>query len=96
MPRSLSFCNTSLCHTVSKALRISKKAIKALSPSSRVLKIDSCKLNATVLLPICFRYPCCIGVGRFRILGGQGLEYWEGGQVGGGANFQQAHDVDAT
>ena len=27
----------------------------------------------------------CIGVGRFRILGGQGLEYWgEGGK--GGAN----------
>ena len=43
----------------------------------------------------------CIGVGRFRILGGgggggggQGLEYWGGGQ--GGANSQQAHDVDAT
>ena len=49
-----------------------QKAINALSPSSRVLKIDSCKLNATVLLPICFRYPCCIGVGRFRILGGGG------------------------
>ena len=37
-----------------------------------------------------------IGVGKFRILGGQGLEYWgggEGGQGGGGANSQQAHDV---
>ena len=34
-----------------------------------------------------------IGVGRFRILGGQGLEYW-GGQ--GGQNSQQAHDVVTT
>ena len=34
-----------------------------------------------------------IGVGRFRILGGQGLEYW-GGQ--GGPNSQQAHDVVMT
>ena len=25
-----------------------------------------------------------IGVGRFRILGGQGLEYWRGGGGGGG------------
>ena len=36
----------------------------------------------------------CIGVGMFRILGGgggQGLEYWGGGQ--GGPNSQQAHDV---
>ena len=38
-----------------------------------------------------------IGVGRFRILGGQGLEYWGvGGQGGGGANSQQAHDVVMT
>ena len=36
-----------------------------------------------------------IGVGRFRILGGQGLEYWGGGK-GGGANSQQAHDVVMT
>ena len=36
-----------------------------------------------------------IGVGRFRILGGQGLEYWGGGGKGG-PNSQQAHDVDAT
>ena len=40
-----------------------------------------------------------IGVGRFRILGGgggrgEGLEYW-GGQRGG-ANSQQAHDVEMT
>ena len=35
-----------------------------------------------------------IGVGRFRILGGQGLEYWGGGQ--GRAKFQQAHDVVMT
>ena len=34
-----------------------------------------------------------IGVGRFRIWGGQGLEYW-GAQ--GGANSQQAHDVALT
>ena len=32
----------------------------------------------------------CIGVGRFRILGGHGLEYW-GRQ--GGPNSQQTHDV---
>ena len=36
----------------------------------------------------------CIGVGRFRILGGQGLEYW--GALGGGANFHEAHDVVLT
>ena len=35
-------------------------------------------------------FRCYIGVGRFRILGGQGLEYW------GGANSQQAHDVVKT
>ena len=35
-----------------------------------------------------------IGVGRFRILGGQGLEYWGGGK--GGPNSQQAHDVVMT
>ena len=37
---------------------------------------------------------CIIGVGRFRILGGQGLEYWGG--KGGGPNSQQAHDVVMT
>ena len=38
-----------------------------------------------------------IGVGRFRILGGQGLEYWGGGVArAGGANSQQAHDVVMT
>ena len=36
----------------------------------------------------------CIGVGRFRILGDQGLEYWGGGQ--GGPNSQQAHDAVTT
>ena len=35
------------------------------------------------------------GVGRFRILGGQGLEYW-GGKGGEGANSQLAHDVVMT
>ena len=34
--------------------------------------------------------PLHIGVGRFRILGGQGLEYWRGQ---GGPNSQHAHDV---
>ena len=34
------------------------------------------------------------GVGRFRILGGQGLEYWGGGK--GGPNSQQTHDVVTT
>ena len=44
---------------------------------------------------------CSIGVGRFRILGGQGLEYW-GGQgleywgAKRGPNSQQAHDVIMT
>ena len=38
-------------------------------------------------------YRINIGVGRFRILGGQGLEYW-GGK--GGPNSQQAHDVVMT
>ena len=37
----------------------------------------------------------CIGVGRFRILGGQGLEYWRGGGKGG-PNFQKAYDVVTT
>ena len=35
-----------------------------------------------------------IGVGRFRIFGGQGLDYWGRGK--GGPNSQQAYDVDAT
>ena len=34
-----------------------------------------------------------IGVGRFRILGGQGLEFWG---AKGGPNSQQAHDVVTT
>ena len=34
-----------------------------------------------------------IGVGRFRKLGGQGLEYWG---AKGGPNSQQAHDVVLT
>ena len=34
-----------------------------------------------------------IGVGRFRILGGQGLEYWG---VKGDPSSQQAHDVVLT
>ena len=39
----------------------------------------------------------CIGVGRFRILGGQGLEFWGGGGgAKGGPNSQQAHDVVTT
>ena len=33
-------------------------------------------------------------MGRFRILGGQGLEYWRGGQ--GGPYSQQAYDVVLT
>ena len=36
-----------------------------------------------------------IGVGRFRILGGQGLEFGGGGPRGG-PNSQQAHDVVTT
>ena len=40
-----------------------------------------------------FKHIYFIGVGRFRILGGQCLEYW-GGQ--GGPNSQQAHDVVTT
>ena len=36
------------------------------------------------------------GVGRFRILGGQGLEYWGGGGGKWGPNSQQAHDVVTT
>ena len=39
-----------------------------------------------------FIYILYIGVERFRILGGQGLEYLGGG----GANSQQAHDVITT
>ena len=39
-----------------------------------------------------------IGVGRFRILGGQGLEFFcfGGGGGKGGPNSQQAHDVVTT
>ena len=36
---------------------------------------------------------CYIGVGRLKILGGQGLEYWG---AKGGANFQKAHEVILT
>ena len=39
------------------------------------------------------QYVRIIGVGRFRILGGKGLEYCG---EGGGANSQQAHDVVLT
>ena len=35
-----------------------------------------------------------IGVGRFRILRGQGLQYW--GAKWGGGTFQHAHDVVTT
>ena len=42
-------------------------------------------------MPVCFFPINDIGVGRFRILGGQGLEIW-----GGGANSQLAHDVEMT
>ena len=41
----------------------------------------------------CFRN---IGIGRFRILRGQSLEYCGGGGGKGGANSQQAHDVVLT
>ena len=34
-----------------------------------------------------------IGVGRFRLLGGQGIKYWG---AKGGPNSQQAHDVILT
>ena len=45
-----------------------------------------------VFRPLCAaKYNNNIGVGRFRILGGQGLEYW-----GGGGKLQQAHDVVTT
>ena len=37
----------------------------------------------------------CIGVGRFRILGGPRFRIL-GGTKGGGANSQQAHDVVMT
>ena len=40
-----------------------------------------------------------IGVGRFRIFGGQGLEYWGGGGQGGAkfpAGTRRRNDVDAT
>ena len=40
-----------------------------------------------------------MSVGRFRILGRKGLEYWGGGQVGGGefpAGTRRRNDVDAT
>ena len=41
----------------------------------------------------CFTKTIYIDVGGFRILGGQGLEYWEGGQ---GGDSQQVHDVVLT
>ena len=46
------------------------------------------------MLFVVFRLSRCIGVRRFRILGGQGLEYWGGGARG--ANSQQAHVVVTT
>ena len=42
------------------------------------------------------RVTAFIGVGRFRILGGQGLEFWWGGGGQEGPNSQQAHDVVTT
>ena len=42
---------------------------------------------------IIFVTHCNIGVGRFRILGGQRLEHWE---AKGRPNSQQAHDVVTT
>ena len=51
---------------------------------------------------MCWARRLYIRVGRLRILGGQGLEYWGGGggggggARGGGANSQQAHDVVLT
>ena len=43
-------------------------------------------------LPITLRGPAYIGVGRFRILGDQSLEYWRAK----GGNSKQAHDVGLT
>ena len=47
--------------------------------------------------PECYLPPLLsiIGVGRFRILGGQGLEFGGGGGQGG-PNSQQTHDVVTT
>ena len=42
---------------------------------------------------VCSGSTLFIGVGSFRILGGQGLEYWRGQ---GGPNSQQANDVVTT
>ena len=65
------------------------------SSNTHCLASTSSRLQET--LPLLSRHQTgsslSIGVGRFTILGGQGLEYW-GGQ--GGPNSQQAHDVVMT
>ena len=49
------------------------------------------------MLFVVFRLSRCIGVRRFRILGGQGLEYWGGGKGGKfPAGTCRRNDVDAT
>ena len=64
------------------------KAAKTHKTVNKILKF----LNKLVYLND-FRH---IGVGRFRILGGQGLEFFLGGGPKGGPNSQQAQDVVTT
>ena len=62
---------------------------------SACLMHNPIKINSFASL---VNWPLPIGVGRFRILGGQGLEYWGGAK--GGAKFPvgtwRRNDVDAT
>ena len=52
-----------------------------LDSFSRGIAVKANSNERLVCLSLCY---CDIGVGRFRILGVQGLEYWGGGQGGGG------------
>ena len=61
--------------------------LKALTPIGR-----GKNKNGSVASPEIISFHT--GVGRFRILGGQALEYWGGAK--GGPNSQQAHDVVMT
>ena len=62
-------------------------------PTLTLIRVVYPSSKTAILLYVVREYFANTGVGRFRILGGQGLEYWG---ARGGANSQQAHDVVLT
>ena len=69
--------------TVTASPLTTSVTISPTVPMERMSKTAVCSLSLFIFYDNDYYCHYYIGVGRFRILGGQGLDYWGGGGLGG-------------